>query len=197
MSKANLIANGDFQSGALRSIPAGWEQKSPRPGLAPVFRLTRKGGRRVLAAAGNGRDDCVGHLSAPVSLQKGQTYRLRARFELSPGLDPNRNLLFCLYAGGFNDGIFDFQQDADGSYSGEGRFLLGEQGADSGDIRIFFRFAAAGTAWIRKIELQPCAPIAPRSVRIACTNGATTRPAGPDCWMRPPRRVRNLRCCRR
>ena len=37
----------------------------------------------------------------------------------------------------------------------------------------FFRFAAAGTAWIHKIELQPCAPIAPRSVRIACTNGAT------------------------
>ena len=98
--------------------------------------------------------DCVGHLSAPVSLQKGLSYRLRVRFELSPGLGPHRNLLFCLYAGGFNDGIFDFQQDAGGSYSGEGRFLLGEHGADEGDIRIFFRFAAAGTAWA--LGIDPC-----------------------------------------
>ena len=171
--KRNLIANGDFQIGALGSTPAEWEQKSPRPGLAPVFKLTRRRGKKVLAAAGNGRGDCVGHLSAPVSLQKGLSYRLRVRFELSSGLGPHRNLLFCLYAGGFNDGIFDFRQDAGGSYSGEGRFLLGEHGADEGDIRIFFRFAAAGTAWIRKIELQQCAPLPPRLVRIACTNGAT------------------------
>ena len=112
--KRNLIANGDFQSGALGSTPAEWEQKSPRPGLAPVFKLTRRRGKKVLAAAGNGRGDCVGHLSTPVSLQKGLSYRLRVRFELSPGLGPHRNLLFCLYAGGFNDGIFDFQQDAGG-----------------------------------------------------------------------------------
>ena len=102
----NCIPNGDFTEGKLGGLPEGWSAKFPRGAQAPVFKLAKKNGKKVLLASGNGSDDCVGCLTAPVSLRGGRTYRMRVRLEMSNGLDPNMNLLFTS-SGASGHGIWD------------------------------------------------------------------------------------------
>jgi predicted amidohydrolase len=169
----NRIPNGDFALGRPGEIPAGWSLRCARRSLAPVFKLSAKDKRQALLAAGSGSDDCVGWLSAPVTVRGGRTYRLRARFTISPGLDPQRSLLFAFYAAdiNFNNGIFRFGRRPRGAVEGEGRFRVPGKGAVSGDVRICFRLSARGKAWIEEVALEECAPIAPRLVRAACVQG--------------------------
>jgi len=169
----NGIPNGDFTEGKLGGLPEGWSARFPRGAQAPVFKLTKRNGKKVLLAGGNGSDDCVGCLTAPVSLRGGRTYRMRVRFEMSNGLDPNMNLLFCVYdEEGFNDGIFRFKRLRGGLVEGHARFLWrGKKKKKAGDVRIFFRLSARGNAWIRSISLEEREPIAPRPVTVVCTNG--------------------------
>jgi predicted amidohydrolase len=171
----NVAPNADFAVVSSDGLPEGWTLKSPRPSLAPVFRATKKGGRPALLASGNGREDCVGHLWAPVRLQRGRTYVLRTRFRVSRGVSPQTNLLFCFYAQEpqFNNGIFRYKRLRGGWIEGEGRFLVSGKGEVSGQVRIYFRQSAAGKAWIDRIEMAECDPIPPRLVTFACTNGQT------------------------
>ena len=167
----NIIPNGSFDAGHLGDLPDGWKLKSPRPGLAPIFKLTKKNGRKVLLAAGNGRDDCVGHLSTAVQLRAGRTYRFRTQFEISGELNSNKNLLFCVYSKDFNNGIFEFKRLSNGLVMGEGRFAAPGRKEVSGDVRIFFRFSAKGKAWIHDISLTECKSVPPRRVTLACVSG--------------------------
>jgi predicted amidohydrolase len=123
--------------------------------------------------AGNGREDCVGCVAIRVSLKAGRTYRLRARFRLSAGLNPHRNLLFCFYQDGdkLNDGIFRFRQVRGGLAEGEGRFRVPGEGEIGGQVRIYFRGSARGTVWIEELSLSECPPISPRPVSVVCVEG--------------------------
>jgi len=167
----NIIPNGNFDIGHPGDLPDGWKLKSPRPGLAPIFKLAKKHGRKVLLAAGNGRDDCVGQLSTAVRLRGGRTYRLRTQFGISEDLDANKHLLFCVYGKDFNNGVFEFKRLSSGLTKGECRFAVPGKKTIACDVRIFFRFSAKGKAWIHNISLKECEPVPPRPVTLACVKG--------------------------
>ena len=106
----NMVPNGTFAAGQIGRLPADWELKAPYPQNAPAFKLVRNAGRNLLLAAGNGSDDCFGYIAAPVRLTAGRTYRLRARFRISAGLNPQRHLRFAVFTESFNNGIFHFRR---------------------------------------------------------------------------------------
>lgn len=73
MEQANLFPNGDLAQGKVGALPDGWQVVSYRPSLAPVFKLVRKDGRKVLLATG-GASDCCGYLATTVPITLGKTY---------------------------------------------------------------------------------------------------------------------------
>jgi predicted amidohydrolase len=166
-----LVSNCRFREGQTGEPPTGWSVRTPRITLAPSFRLTTRSGERVLRARGNGRDDCIGHLVAPVALQGGRTYRMRVRFTVSRSLDVHRCLLFSVFAKDFNDGVFRFSISRDGKIRGESRFTVPGAGSVPSEIRVTFRASAKGSAWVEHVSLEACAPVQPRLVRVACTQG--------------------------
>ena len=167
----NIIRNGNFAAGRIGCLPADWELKARHPHNAPTFKLVRNAGRKLLLAAGNGSDDCFGHLAAAARLRAGRTYRLRARFRISAGLNPQRHLRFGVFTESFNNGIFHFRRLPGGSAEGEGRFLFPCKQDEAGEVRLAFCFSAAGRAWIEEIALEETAPLPTRPVRIACVSG--------------------------
>jgi len=168
----NLIPNADFQQGAVGSVPQGWHVVAYRPSLAPVFKLVRKDGQKVLLATG-GAADCVGYLATTVPITLGKTYRFRVSFTMSPDLDPNRSLLFQCYGPGANSGIHEFVRLPDGSAQGEARITYTGEGAGQAEVRILLRLSDRGKAWISHVSLTECEPLPPHWVRVACTSGPT------------------------
>lgn len=125
----------------------------------------------MLRASGNGREDCVGHLVCPVTLQGGRTYLMRVRLSVSRGVDPHRSLLFSVYAKDFNHGVFRFSGSRDQALRGESRFLVPGSGPVEAEVRLTFRASARGSAWVESVSLRECEPVPPRLVRVACTQG--------------------------
>ncbi len=167
---ANFIANGDFQQGAIGSLPDNWSVEAGNPVLTPSFRLVAgQNGRRELMAEGNGRQECYGYIRHPVRIAGGKTYRLRTRFRISGIEDINRSLVHGVFADKFNDGIFQYRKDG-GWVVGEGCFMGPSQDAD-GEVRLYFRYSATGKVWWERISLEECAPIAPRPVKLAVSWG--------------------------
>ncbi|MBD3392595.1 MAG: hypothetical protein GF418_10930, partial [Chitinivibrionales bacterium] len=145
-----------------------------RPVLTPVFRLSKSAGRNVLVAAGNGRDNCVGHVAAPLRLDCGRTYRLKVRFRMSADINPHKNLLFVVFGRNpqkLNNGIQKYKKLARGRASGEQTFHVPGRGTMDGEIRIYFRYSARGKVWIESVSLEKCAPIPPRPVRLCAVEG--------------------------
>ncbi|MDP8217961.1 MAG: carbon-nitrogen hydrolase family protein, partial [Candidatus Theseobacter exili] len=160
----NYVSNGDFSSGQVGKVPEGWEVKSPRRSLTPIFKLAEKKGRKVLLASGNGREDCVGHLTTPVLFKGNRTYQMRTRFHMSSDINPHKNLLFWF----FNNGIFKFRRLSDGEVEGQNRFFVPGKGDVRSEVRIFFQMNAKGKVWINEVSLEECEPIPSRLVSIAC-----------------------------
>jgi predicted amidohydrolase len=160
-------------SGAAGGLPAGWTARSPRPSLAPRFALAPRGGRVVLAARGNGRDDCVGHLATPVVLEGGLTYRLRVRIAAVRGLDLHQSVVVGVFGRDFNNGIFSFSASRDG-FDGESRFAVPGRGPVEAEVRLTFRATARGSALVERISLEPCDLVPQRLVRVGCTQGQGT-----------------------
>ncbi len=168
----SLIPNGDFQQGTLGALPDGWHVVSARPSLAPVFKLVRKDGRKVLLATG-GAPDCVGYLATEVPITLGKTYLFRAVFALSRDLDPNQSLLFQCFGPGANSGVHQLTRLPDGSAVGEAHIAYTGEGEGKAEVRILFRLSARGKAWVREVSLTEAEPVPPRWVRVACTSGRT------------------------
>ncbi len=162
---------------AGRAASGNWALKCARPALAPRFRVGRDRGQPALLAEGNGREDCAGYVARPVILAGGKTYRFRVRFRAGPGINPQWHLLFGVYAGkpftpgAFNAGIFHFRRHPGGEVTGEECFLAPGRGARPAELRVHFRQAARGRAWIRELTLEECEPVAPRWVKVACVAG--------------------------
>lgn len=170
----NLIANGDFAKGQLGALPEGWTMAAPNPALAPKVQLVEgEGGKRLLSAEGNGRKQCFGSIRHPVHLAAGKTYRLRVRFKFEGFDDVNRHLVHGVFAGGFNNGIFEYRKDGDWVV-GEARFA-GPATAAAGELRLYFRYSAQGKVWWSGASLQECEPIKPRLVKIAVCSGGGDR----------------------
>jgi predicted amidohydrolase len=171
----NLIPNGSFTDGEPGQVPEGWECYAPNPMLAPVVRLAREHDASALVIEGCGDPDCIGWLAAHFPVEAGRTYRLSAIFQMSDGMDPNANLLFAFVAPGFNNGLFRFTKLDNGFVKGENRFLLPGSGSVDGHVRLLFRWCPRGSVSIREIRMEECAPVPPRLVTVACTNGLTDR----------------------
>ena len=110
-----MIPNGNFQVGEVGFLPYGWEIASPYLALKPLFELASVHDSKMMLARGNGNENCIGYVRTMLQMNGGQTYRMRVRFRMSDGLDPNKNLLFACYAKtasgvgySYNDGIFKF-----------------------------------------------------------------------------------------
>lgn len=155
-------------------VPGGWTAVTPNPALAPHFGCTSDAhDRPALWAAGNGREECYGYLRHPVRLEARKTYRLRVELEPEGLADVNRHLvhgIFPLTGGGYNEGIFQYRCE-DGRVIGEAVFRGPEVETDA-EVRLTFRFSAAGRVLWRSVTLAEAEPIAPRRVRIACAWGA-------------------------
>jgi len=175
----------DLKKSLPGELPAGWNIFSPRTSLKPVFRVVTRGGKKALLAGGNGRYDCVGHVSRTVNLRTGETYRFYVKFSMTEGINPSRNLLFHFHAerpGGrwfIQTGIFDFRKIAKNHAEGEGIFevpssehITWQEGKEiTGEVRIFFRWSARGKVWIEEMSLSEAEPLSPRPVRVACVSG--------------------------
>lgn len=168
----NLIPNGDFQAGELGALPDGWQASAARPVLLPVFRLEEKDGEKRLLATGS-HDECVGYLHRTVPVTLGKTYLYRVVFRMSEDLNPHRNLLFRCVRPNFKDGIFKFRKLEDGWVEGQEKIHYPGEGTDEAEVQIFFRYSAAGKAWIKEVSLTETEPVQPRWVRLACTQGRT------------------------
>jgi len=168
----NLIPNGDFQAGELGELPDGWQVSAARPVLLPVFRLEEKDGEKLLLATGS-HDECVGYLHRSVPVTLGKTYLYRVVFRMSEDLNPHRNLLFRCVRPNFKDGIFKFQKLEDGWVEGQEKIHYPGEGTDAAEVQIFFRYSAAGKAWIKEVSLTETEPVQPRWVKVACTQGQT------------------------
>lgn len=177
MEASNLIPNGDFARGRPGGMPEGWSVFSPQPYLAPRFSVIEEKGKTMLAAAGNGNENCVGWARASVPLTGGRTYRMKVRFTLSPELDPYQNLLISFWIGReWNDGVFAFRRVAgdDHAYEGIRSFAVPGEGAVDGEVRLAFRLAAGGEARFLSVALTEAEPIPERNLRAACVQGYTS-----------------------
>lgn len=178
-STKNIVPNGNFQEGKLGTLPDKWEIISPYPKVMPSFELCNIDGRKILQARGNGNENCIGYLCVKFQMNGGQSYRMKVRFRMSEGLDPNKNLLFACYCqtsngSHFNDGIFKFYKTSDRWVEGENCFTLPGHGSLKGEARIYFRLSADGHAWIEGINLVECEPVPSRNVKIACVSGCAS-----------------------
>ncbi|MGO8746260.1 MAG: alpha-L-fucosidase [Thermoguttaceae bacterium] len=170
----NLVANGTFAQGAIGAVPEGWRVKAPNLALRPEFKAVEGPAHaRLLEVTGNGRKECFGCIVYPVQLAAGKTYRFRVRFRFEGIEDVNRHLLHGVFADGFNDGIFTYWKEGDWVV-GENRFP-GPAKAVSGEVRLYFRYSAAGKVRWSGVSLQECEPIRPRPVTIAVCQGGGDR----------------------
>ncbi len=170
----NLIPNGDFrqaQRGGDGLLPAHWDVHAPLDALRPTFRRTTREGARTLMIGGNGEADCFGWAATTFSLPAGQTYRLRARFQITPDMNPQQNLAFCIIAPGFNHGLFHFRRQPGLWVEAEERFYVPGEGTLQAEAQIIFRFSPRGKVWVQEMALEPCEPIPPRWVKVACCDG--------------------------
>lgn len=167
-AEKNLINNGNFAEMAENAQPAGWTFGAPRAVLAPVMRIAHDETGRALLMTGGGNPDCVGWAATKVKIEMGKTYWFRVRFRKSDDLNPMQNLIFQLDDG---EAINEFRQLDDGRIEGEARVSFPGSGAASTEVKIIFRLCAEGRAWIENISLAETAPVPPRWVRVACTEG--------------------------
>jgi predicted amidohydrolase len=170
-STQDLLGSLRTAAGRAGSFPEGWQVRSARPCLTPHFAPATRNGRPALLAAGNGSEDCVGWLIAPVTVRGGRTYRLSTQFSFSRGLNPHQHLLFAFYTPDFNDGIFRFRRTGADAASGEARFRVPGKGPVDGEVRVGFRLNAGGEAWIESLALEECEPVPPRLVTVTCVHG--------------------------
>lgn len=178
-SAKNIVPNGNFQEGKLGSLPDNWEIVSSYPEIMPLFELRNVDGRKILQARGNGNENCTGYACVKFQMNGGQSYRMKVRFRMSDGLDPNKNLLFACYCQTpdgtiFNNGIFKFYKISDQWVEGENCFSMPGYGSLKGEVRIYYRLSASGHAWIESISLEECDPVPACNVKVACTSGYTS-----------------------
>jgi len=170
----NLVANGGFAKGRPGELPEGWTVAAPNPVLRPKVQLVAgEGESPLLMAEGNGRKECFGIVKHPVSLAAGKTYRLRVRFRFEGFDDVNRHLVHGVFAGGFNNGIFEYRKEGPWVI-GENRFP-GPAAAAAGELRLYFRYSPQGRVWWSAVSLQECEPVRPRPVKIAVCSGGGDR----------------------
>ncbi len=167
----NIIPNGDFQGRIINNMPVGWILKSPKESLSPTFSITKENNRQGLFISGNGKDNCIGKVSSEIQIELGKTYLLKTKFKKSNSLNPLQNLFFCVIANGSYQGIGEFHRLNDNWVEGEGYICFSGKDKINAEVQILYRLSAKGTVWVENISLTETAPLPPRWVKIACTQG--------------------------
>jgi predicted amidohydrolase len=140
--------------------------------LAPRFELiTASDGNSQLVAEGNGRPECFGYIWHPVQLSGGQTYRFRVKFRFAGFEDVNRHLVHGLFApdSGFNEGIFSYRREGD-AVIGERVFSVPQKDMQA-ELRLYFRFSAAGRVQWEEVLIESADPPPQRLVKVAVSHG--------------------------
>ena len=159
----------DFTKGSTGDLPEGWTLNAYWPERAPHFLLRGEGEDRYLSLSGCGDPTAVAYIATKVILAPG-TYHYKALFSISDDVNPQRNLLFQCKTKTL-DGIFRFYRLGNGMVEGRETIVVtGDQPCEA-EIRIFYRFHAAGEVKLKEISITPTEPVQPRWVRFACTKG--------------------------
>ena len=169
---AELIANPSFAS--MRN----WTVRCPNPALCPHF--TASGGS-LRAAGTNVRDYAWAEGDVAESLELGASYCLSTALRWDGIEDPNRHVEVSIFAASnWNEGISgEWKNNSDGWSTAMRRFTFqavhgggdGPRANDVAKVRLYFRFAATGSAEFRNISLTRCDPPPRRVVRVAAADG--------------------------
>ena len=171
-SSAELIANPSFAG--MRN----WTVRCPNPALCPHF--TASGGS-LRAAGTNARDYAWAEGDVAESLELGASYCLSTALRWDGIEDPNRHVEVSIFsASNWNEGISgEWKNNSDGWSTATRRFTFqavhgggdGPRANDVAKVRLYFRFAATGSAEFRNISLTRCDPPPRRVVRVAAADG--------------------------
>jgi len=176
LSSCNIVPNSDFVLGKVGEMPESWSVGTPAdyPYLLPEVGLVDGRGANALRLAGKGTDDCLGWAQAEFPIALGKTYRMRVVFRMSEEIDPNLNLLFCLFVDNHvnnNHAIFQFRRLEDGWVEGDDRFVVFGEGSANATLKLIFRYSAGGEVLVKSVSLEECEPVPRRMARIATTFG--------------------------
>jgi predicted amidohydrolase len=159
----NLLGPGGPAQG-----PQGWEPAAPRDALRPQFGV--EGDRLTINGDGNPHE--FGYWRREVKVTGGGAHRLQVRFRVSGDVDISLNVLNMVLWKGLgaeprrspHDHISRLWR-ADGAVCGEGRFSVPEQ-TTTAEVQLGLRFAPTGSVEWDSVELTPCEPARPRTVRV-------------------------------
>ncbi|MDR2862536.1 MAG: carbon-nitrogen hydrolase family protein [Puniceicoccales bacterium] len=158
--------------GKYGDFPEGWTQEPAHIGKIPRFELRMDTEGTYLSISGSGDSGAVGSISTKTKLAPG-TYAYTALFSFSEEVNPQRHLLFQCDTGTLG-GIFKFYRLDNGQVEGRGLIVVAGDKPREVKLRIFYRFNPAGEVKLRRLSLTPTAPVKPRWVRFACTEGRLT-----------------------
>ncbi len=161
--------------------PDGWSTDSPRPELAPRFRVERqdRGAAHAyyLGIAGGGHPAPDGRWLRRVPIAAGAHYRFAAEYRAQDVATPTRSVLArveWLDEQGKRVGTPEHpptlpETIADGWSRIEGIYLAPDRAAEA-RIELHLRWAPQGSVLWRGADLTPCKAPAPRVVRLAAVN---------------------------
>jgi predicted amidohydrolase len=158
-----------FSQGQIGALPDGWILTAYQPEHVPRFEVQKDTQGVYLSLAGNGDSMAVAYISTKTQLEPG-TYCYKALFSISDDVNPQRNLLFQCKAS-THDGIFKFYKLDGEMVEGRGTITVAGNAPCETELRVFYRFNAAGEVKLRSLSITPVEPEKPRWVRFACTEG--------------------------
>jgi predicted amidohydrolase len=159
----------DFSQGTIGDLPHGWSLFTIENDVPPRFELRKDERGSYLSIVGAGDSLALAYVSTRIKLSPG-TYIYKTLFSISADVNPQRHLLYQ-FNGGSRDGIFKFYKLENGMV--EGRDIVEVRGSESRDVelRVYYRFNAAGEVKLRNLSVTPTDPVQPRWARFACTQG--------------------------
>ena len=152
----------------LSEVAEVWEAFVPREALRPEFKA--EGDRLAISGAGNAHE--FGYWRRAVPVTGGSDYQLQVRFHVTGDVDIPLNVLNMVVwtepdrerRPSPHDHISHFWR-SDGAVCGEGRFSA-PASATLAEVQLGLRFAPRGTVEWDIVELTPCEPADPRTVRV-------------------------------
>ena len=170
-----------------------WSTWSPMPSLSPSFFREEMPGaskRQCLGISGNGNLYCFGAWCQRVSVEPGQTYRLRVVLRAEGLKDPGLHLTPHVV---WRRGERPEEQCAEDTIRGfrlQGDRLVGEDlfvapdNCDSAEVRLLLRYAPEVTLRFEEIFLTAAEMPGPRRVRVGTMRCCPPRPSTADDHLR-------------
>ena len=160
-------------------LEVGWSHSTPREALSPIFTIdgqVRYQGHRTLAIWGNGNTAACGFWSKRVPVRPGTYYRFQVTFRCDAIEDPNLTLVHSVLWRNCSSDV-NCPQDHIEHFSQSGQWTVGEgifrapSGVSEAEMRLYYRWSAAGKVWWGYAALTESQAVAPRLVKVGVWAG--------------------------